>query len=316
MAAAPMLPPDPPRFSTMTCWPRSFDNQSAITRAVISTAPPAGNPAMKWIGRVGYFSAATVDSGASRLAPARLPAPRPSISNRCVARMSSPRRRSLVRPLRLAACRPSRYARGNWFADFITIRAVAMIALVRPAAWSSPPSRCGLAENVGQANDSLWREENGELVVHASLQVFAVQRVAAVAWSDLAKLNVLDGPGRDHHNRRRNWHQLRAAPDLQRSKDAIHLPRNGGSRHNNEAILALAVDDQIDVPGLIGHRDGADVAKLHVDALGFAEHQARALIIPCDLGAIGVDGIAVTERRAQRQVSPLNPRYCRPGVVT
>src|SRR6266849_2213676 len=66
-----MLPPEPARFSTMTCWPRSFDSQSAKIRAVISTAPPAGKAATKWIGRVGYFSAAMPGCEVNRAAAAR-----------------------------------------------------------------------------------------------------------------------------------------------------------------------------------------------------------------------------------------------------
>src|SRR5258708_22950866 len=75
----------------------------------------------------------------------------------------------------------------------------------------------------------LRREEHSKLVVHGSLQVFPVQRVAAVCGSDLAELNVLDGLGRDHHHRRRNRHQLRAASHLQGGEDTVHLSRNGGT---------------------------------------------------------------------------------------
>src|ERR1700730_5302353 len=89
-AAVPILPPEPARFSTPTCWPRSFDSQSATIRAVISTAPPAGKAATKWIGRGGYFSAAIPACGANRLAAARLAAPRPSIRKDRAACMISP----------------------------------------------------------------------------------------------------------------------------------------------------------------------------------------------------------------------------------
>jgi hypothetical protein len=38
---APSVPPAPPTFSTMICWPRSADIFSAIRRPTVSVGPPA-----------------------------------------------------------------------------------------------------------------------------------------------------------------------------------------------------------------------------------------------------------------------------------
>jgi hypothetical protein len=50
---APSVPPAPATFSTMTCWPSSFDIDCAVTRAIVSVGPPAGNGTITVIGRVG-----------------------------------------------------------------------------------------------------------------------------------------------------------------------------------------------------------------------------------------------------------------------
>jgi hypothetical protein len=39
----PMVPPAPVTFSTMICWPSSFDMGPTIMRAVVSDGPPGGN---------------------------------------------------------------------------------------------------------------------------------------------------------------------------------------------------------------------------------------------------------------------------------
>src|SRR4051812_38375619 len=48
-----MLPPAPPRFSTMTGWPRRSDSAWAMMRAVTSVLPPAAKPTNILIGVVG-----------------------------------------------------------------------------------------------------------------------------------------------------------------------------------------------------------------------------------------------------------------------
>jgi hypothetical protein len=47
------LLPAPGRFSTTHCWPMRSDSHCAMSRATISTAPPAAKPTMILTGRVG-----------------------------------------------------------------------------------------------------------------------------------------------------------------------------------------------------------------------------------------------------------------------
>ena len=112
---------------------------------------------------------------------------------------------------------------------------------------------------------------------------------------------------RHERDRRGDRRELRAAPDLERRQDAVHLAADGRARHDDEAILTLAVGDEIDVAGLVGHRDEAVLRIVGVDALGLAEDQQRELVVPGDLGAIGVDRVLVAERRPQREVDALDP---------
>jgi hypothetical protein len=45
-ASIPTLPPEPPRFSTIHCWPVSSDIFAQNIRESVSVAPPAGNGLM------------------------------------------------------------------------------------------------------------------------------------------------------------------------------------------------------------------------------------------------------------------------------
>ena len=66
-----------------------------------------------------------------------------------------------------------------------------------------------------------------------------------------------------------------AAPDLQRGEDAVHLAADGRARHDDQPVLAVPVGDEIDVAGLVGHRDQAVLGEVGVEALGLAEDEAR-----------------------------------------
>ena len=49
----PMLPPAPPRLSTITCWPSAVESLSATMRAIESTPPPGGYGTISVIGWLG-----------------------------------------------------------------------------------------------------------------------------------------------------------------------------------------------------------------------------------------------------------------------
>src|SRR5712671_1012710 len=51
--AAPDMPPAPPMFSAMICWPSFSESLCANNRATRSTGPPAGNGTTRVTGRVG-----------------------------------------------------------------------------------------------------------------------------------------------------------------------------------------------------------------------------------------------------------------------
>ena len=50
VSAAPMLPPAPGLFSTVTGWPMDFASSRPIARAVMSTPPPGGKGQIMRIG--------------------------------------------------------------------------------------------------------------------------------------------------------------------------------------------------------------------------------------------------------------------------
>src|SRR4051794_17158559 len=62
-ASAPILPPAPVRFSTITGWPRCSDILAATMRPTVSTAPPAANGTTIRIGRFGKFCARLEPAG-------------------------------------------------------------------------------------------------------------------------------------------------------------------------------------------------------------------------------------------------------------
>src|SRR5262245_26015547 len=63
--SAPILPPAPGRFSTMTGWPRVLASSSPTARASTSTSPPAGNGAIMRMGFVGQVCAPAADANAA-----------------------------------------------------------------------------------------------------------------------------------------------------------------------------------------------------------------------------------------------------------
>ena len=81
---------------------------------------------------------------------------------------------------------------------------------------------------------------------------------------------VLDRQERD---RRRDRRQQRAASGEQRRDDAVHFAGDGRARHRDQAMLAVAVGDEIDVAGLVRHRDLAELGIGRIQPLAFAEHQ-------------------------------------------
>src|SRR3954462_2940617 len=56
-----MVPPPPPRLSTVTVWRKASDSFSATTRAIASTPPPAGYGTTSVMARVGKSAARAVD---------------------------------------------------------------------------------------------------------------------------------------------------------------------------------------------------------------------------------------------------------------
>src|SRR5215813_2271756 len=59
------MPPAPPTFSTMTCWPNSSERRDARTRVRTSPAPPAASGTTIDNGRIGQLWAAA-SSGANQ----------------------------------------------------------------------------------------------------------------------------------------------------------------------------------------------------------------------------------------------------------
>src|SRR5215207_8554877 len=56
-----MVPPPPPRLSTVTVWRKASDSFCATTRAIASTPPPAGYGTTSVMARVGKSAARAVD---------------------------------------------------------------------------------------------------------------------------------------------------------------------------------------------------------------------------------------------------------------
>src|SRR6266568_6969384 len=54
------MPPAPPTFSTITCWPKTSERRGARTRPRASAPPPAANGTTMVTGRVGQFCALAI----------------------------------------------------------------------------------------------------------------------------------------------------------------------------------------------------------------------------------------------------------------
>src|ERR1700730_6261186 len=70
-----MVPPAPPAFSIVICWPRIFDMACVVMREIASVGPPAAAGTMTLIGRVGESCAAaapTMDPSAAAIASRRI----------------------------------------------------------------------------------------------------------------------------------------------------------------------------------------------------------------------------------------------------
>jgi hypothetical protein len=73
--AAPIMPPAPPAFSTITCWPKSSPRRGVKTRIRPSLPPPAARGITIVMGRLGQSWAAPgtdVATSAAKAATARL----------------------------------------------------------------------------------------------------------------------------------------------------------------------------------------------------------------------------------------------------
>ena len=100
---------------------------------------------------------------------------------------------------------------------------------------------------------------------------------------------------RHEGDRRRDRRELRAATGEQRRENAVHLAGDGRPRHRDQAILAVPVGDEIDVAGLVRHRHRSVLREIGIEPFGFPEDQARMRVVPDDVGAIGIDRVALAE---------------------
>src|SRR3954447_24640611 len=81
-----MLPPAPPLFSIMTCWPQISDRRAAAMRAAASAPPPGGKPTIMRTTRVGQDAAcADAIRGRAGVASAAAPIRRNSRRRRVMA---------------------------------------------------------------------------------------------------------------------------------------------------------------------------------------------------------------------------------------
>src|SRR6185436_234053 len=64
MFAAPTVPPAPPWFSTITCWPSDCESFAESGRQKVSTPPPAGNGLRNVIGLFGHACACAANDRA------------------------------------------------------------------------------------------------------------------------------------------------------------------------------------------------------------------------------------------------------------
>jgi N-acetylmuramic acid 6-phosphate (MurNAc-6-P) etherase len=64
------MPPAPPMFSTMTCWPKSSLTRAAMMRATVSTGPPAAYGTTRVTGRTGQSCALALAAHVSAVASA------------------------------------------------------------------------------------------------------------------------------------------------------------------------------------------------------------------------------------------------------
>src|SRR5262249_34496645 len=98
-------------------------------------------------------------------------------------------------------------------------------------------------------------------------QRLAVGFVASVAGRDAAELDRVHGARRNERDRRGDRRELRATASQQRGEDAVHLAGAGWPGEDDQAVLAVRIDEEINVARLVGHRDIALMRELGVEPL-------------------------------------------------
>src|SRR5262245_5896955 len=161
---------------------------------------------------------------------------------------------------------------------------------------------------LAKTDRALRRQEQRERLLDRAPQRLAIAFIARAPGRDAAELDRVHGACRNERDRRRDRRELRATASLQRGENAVHLPGPGRAGEDDQAVLAVGIDEEIDVARLVGHRDIALMRELGVETLRLAEDQARALLVPNDLGLVGIDRILVTEGWAYRHVATFDPR--------
>src|SRR5262245_11337300 len=123
---------------------------------------------------------------------------------------------------------------------------------------------------------SLNRQEQRERLFERAFERLAIAFVARVAGGDAAELDRVHGAHWDERDRCRDRRKLRATAGQQRGEDAVHPSGSGRGRagEDDQAVLAVRIDEQIDVARLVGHRDIAVMRELGVEPLRLTEDQA------------------------------------------
>ncbi len=148
-----------------------------------------------------------------------------------------------------------------------------------------------------------------------ALQQRAITGVIVLTLRDTPETALCRWIERRKSDRRGHRCQLRSASRQQRGKDAVHGALAGRPRQNSEALLPMPIGYEINVSGLVRHRDHAVLGEGTIDTLGFAKCQTRLSIIPADVGPIGRNRRALAEGWDQRQVGSLQPTNLRARII-
>ena len=214
------------------------------------------------------------------------------------------RRRAQGRARIIAALRP-----------FASV-AIALMAPMTPlAAMAAEPPSTTLRELILTAQSSIDQHQIASITIVCGVVLFAV--VSAImlvhAWARAARLE-----RRLRKENARLREEVDRANALMRAEPQVIVVWPAGSNEpkidGEPGAVGVGMPHQVLAFGSWLDAGKATAMERAVDALRFAKDETGAPLVPADIGLVGIDGVLVAVRRAQRQIAAFDPRHCGPRV--